>query len=172
MVEHQKNGQRSSIVFGIAKRDFGSSCSSSVNYKPIDIQKRKHWLMSQRENALDGAKLRRPELPPFDKESLIKTSFVLGSENPSYETETTSSYIERDLNDADLRPTVSIAALQGTSWSVGTSMKPEYSTTFQKGFISQKAVPQVQRTTSKQELQKSHIIFGDPTKRYFEVSTK
>ena len=55
---------------------------------------------------------------------------------------------------------------------MGTYDPTEYTTTFEGDFFQQRAVSQAKRTTSKQELQKSHIVFGDPSKRYFEVSTK
>ena len=96
MVEFQKNGQKSSIIFGTDERDYGTSCSTAVNYKQIDIAKRKHWTRSQQS---DGNK-KPPSFPTFDKESLIKTSFVLGNEKPCYNTETKSNYVARDLKAA------------------------------------------------------------------------
>ena len=99
MAEFQKIGQRSSIIFGIESRDFGTSCSAAANYKPIDVQKRKYWLMaSQRKRGEPGSQA--PELPPFDKQTLINNTFVLGNSKTNYDTETKSSYVVKDMKEA------------------------------------------------------------------------
>lgn len=172
MAEHKKNGYRTSFKLGDIANEFKSSSISAKDYQPLHIKKSKHreiLISKLKEKNENNAEDDSPQ--KLDKESLRGTNWKFGDEKNMYTTESSSNFTSYSIEDGKMSATkISTVGLQKTKWSMGSHIN-NYSTTSKSSFTTVKLVQQPQRITT-EELQKTHIILGHPTERYFQVSTK